>query len=285
MKNNKLQRFSRYLKSKDTKEKTTENIDKIKNQSKKVLNLFDKNKFIDLNDKSRSDTKLAQTVLFAFFISLIFNFMLVVLILIMLPLKEKVPYFVHFMPKEEQIVYVEQYKVSKSSQRSVKEFLARDYVMKRETIDLETESKRWNEIMFFSNNEIKSSFNTLYLNSNDSPYKWAINNNIRRTINIISSSVLSDMQYQVEYEMIDTYRSTGKILKITIAVATVSFEETKEPLKGNDYLNNPFGYLVNDYSIGIKQQKMETEKSLDLKIEQAKKTNKKDTDSTIRDAW
>jgi type IV secretion system protein VirB8 len=278
----KLKGFFSSLKPKKPSQEHLENIKQTKEKAKKgIINLFDKDKFININDKSRTDTKVTQIVLFAFFMSMIFNFMQFVIILILLPLKEKVPYFVHFMPKDEQIVYVEPYKQNKKSQRAVKEFLARDYVKKRETIDLESENARWNEIMFFSSNEVKGSFKTLYLESPQSPYKWAVDNNTVRTIRIISSSVLSDKQYQVEYEMIDSFKSNGKILTTTIAVATVTFEESIEPLKGNDYLNNPFGYLVSDYSIGIKQQRIESDKSLTLKAESKVKTTK----NNDREAW
>jgi type IV secretion system protein VirB8 len=243
-----------------------------------IINLFDKNKFINVNDNSRVETKITQIVLFAFFMSLLFNFMLVVVILIMLPLKEKVPYFVHFMPKDEQIVYVEQYKQNKQSLRAVKEFLARDYVKKRETIDLASENTRWNLVLFLSNNEMKNIFINLYEKSNESPYKWAVDNNIIRTINIISSSVLSDDIYQVEYEAIDTFKATGKIMATTIAIATVKFENNTEQLKGQDYLNNPFGYLVADYSIGIKQKRLEN-KDTNLILDKYKaKENKKDNE-------
>lgn len=282
MKGNKLKGFFSSLKPKKPSQEQLENIKQTKEKAKKgIINLFDKDKFININDKSRTDTKVTQIVLFAFFMSLIFNFMLVVVILILLPLKEKVPYFVHFMPKDEQIVYVEPYKQNKKSQRAVKEFLARDYVKKRESIDLESENARWNELMFFSSNEVKGNFKTLYLESPQSPYKWAVDNNTVRTIRVISSSVLSDKQYQVEYEMIDSFKSNGKILTTTIAVATVTFEESVEPLKGNDYLNNPFGYLVSDYSIGIKQQRVDSDKSLTLKAESKVKTAK----NNDRESW
>ncbi|MDR0484230.1 MAG: type IV secretion system protein [Alphaproteobacteria bacterium] len=262
----KLSSFFSKVKATKPSQEQIENIKAVKDKTKsKIINLFDKDKFININDNSRTDTKVTQIVLFAFFMSLIFNFMLVVVILILLPLKEKVPYFVHFLPKDEQVVYVEPYKQSKTSLRAVKEFLARDYVKKRETIDLASENDRWNLVMFLSNNEVKSSFYSLYQESPDSPYKWAVDNNIIRTINIISSSVLNDNQYQVEYEMIDSFKPNGKVISTTIAIATVRFEENTEILKGQDYLNNPFSYLVSDYSIGIKQQRVETDKGINLK--------------------
>lgn len=225
------------------------------NKHMAIINLFDKNKFINLNDNSRVEVKVTQVVLFAFFMSLLFNFMLVVVILILLPLKEKIPYFVHFLPKDEQIVYVEEFKQNKKSQRVIKEYLARDYVKKRETIDLITENDRWNYVMFISNNQVKSDFYKLYQESLESPYKWAVNNNIIRHVSIISSSVLSDNQIQVEFEILDSARANGQIINIMVAIANVSFEETDLPSKGEDYLKNPFNYLVSDYFFGIKEQK------------------------------
>jgi type IV secretion system protein VirB8 len=192
-----------------------------------------------------------------------------IVMLTLLPLKEKVPYFVHFMPKDEQIVYVEQYKQSKKSQRNIKEYLARDYVKKRETIDLVTENDRWTYIQFISNDDMKRAFAEEFnpdLN-NKSIYKYSVDNNIIRNVRVISSSVLNDNQYQVEFEILESVRTNGKLVSTTIAVATVSFIENSNQFKGYDYLNNPFGYLVSDYSVGIKEKRENKVENPVLKLE------------------
>jgi type IV secretion system protein VirB8 len=242
------------LKSKKLK---AEQVDKIKKTKGKIFSLFDKNKFVDTNDESRVDTKILQNMSFAFHMSLTFNVILIVVILSLLPLKEKVPYFVHFMAKDEQIVYVEQYKQSKKAERNIKEYLSRDYVKKRESIDLVTEEDRWAYIQFISTEDMKTAFANEFNPDKNSKsiYKYAIDNNMLRTIRIISSSVLNDNQYQVEFEIIQSIRTNGVVVSTTIAIATVSFVENTDQFKGYDYLNNPFGYLVSDYSIGIKEQR------------------------------
>lgn len=222
---------------------------------KTTLNLLG-SKFFATDDRTRANMQGYRVITGAFLLSLSFNFILVLFIAILLPLKEKVPYFVHFLPKEEQIVYVEPYRASKKSRRTIKEFMSRDYVKKRETIDLASENQRWENVIFLSNTEMKKTFIDLYMDSPESPYKKAVDHSYVRTVRIISSSVLNDDQYQVEYEYIDSKKATGKILKTTVAIATVSFEKNTNTFKGQDYLNNPFGYLVADYSIGIKIQRI-----------------------------
>jgi type IV secretion system protein VirB8 len=264
MGNNKIKKLLKSFKEK----KKLKNQD-LKATKSKVFSLFDKNKFVDINDKSRVDTKILQIINFAFLVSLTFNVMQFIVMLTLLPLKEKVPYFVHFMPKDEQIVYVEQYKQSKKSQRNIKEYLARDYVKKRETIDLVTENDRWTYIQFISNDDMKRAFAEEFnpdLN-NKSIYKYSVDNNIIRNVRVISSSVLNDNQYQVEFEILESVRTNGKLVSTTIAVATVSFIENSNQFKGYDYLNNPFGYLVSDYSVGIKEKRENKVENPVLKLE------------------
>lgn len=227
-----------------------------------ILNLFRSKVHINTEQPHRKEAKVINILSYAFQASLLVNFIQMGLLIIILPLKEKVPYFVHFLPKEEQIVYVEPYKKAINQQRQIKEFMARDYVKKRETLDLVSEQERWNTASFWSTETLKNKFNEQYNpeKNPNSPFKIAVDNNMVRLIKIIRSSVLNDNQYQVEFEMTDTNKDTGKIISIKIAVATITFVENNDPFKGDNDLNNPFGWLIDDYSIGVRVQKEENTK-------------------------
>ena len=223
----------------------------------KTLNVFDDKVFVDMNDDARINLKMTQWIFTAFLISGSINVFFIALFIVLMPLKEKVPTFVHFLPREEQIVVVEPFKTNKTFAKRMQEFLARDYIKKRETIDLKTETDRYGSVCFQSVTEVCHAFNDQYnadTNAN-SPYKLAVDKEQLRTIAIINSVALSGTSIQVEFEAIVSQKSTGKILQTDIIVAIVSFEIDETYYKNNDYLKNPYGFLVNDYSLGVKEHK------------------------------
>ncbi len=225
----------------------------------KVFSLLDPENFVDTGDSTRVEYKTIQAVTRLNISLFIVSFMLIALIIALLPLKQKVPYFVHFMPKEEQITYIEPYRTSKSSQRARKEFLAIDYVKNRETLDLVTENERYTKIILMSTQSAKNEFLKQYHPDNNpqSPYKEAVDGSYVRSIKIIVSSVINNNVIQVDYSQVDSAKSTGKIIRESIRRATVTFVEDNTKYKDKDYLNNPFGYLISDYSIGIKEKNIQ----------------------------
>lgn len=220
----------------------------------KTMNLFEK-KFFNTKSKDRIETRMLDVLNIYLGISLCFNLFFVVLLLSLFPLKEKIPMFVHFLSKDEQIVVIEPYETSKKSIHRIKEWMARDYIVKRETIDFATEIDRYTQLQFLSTSEMSKSFLKDYdpkINA-QSPYQIAKANNYLRTVDIIRSNNLNNHQVQVEFRMTDTIKNTLVVFEIKTIVAIVTFVEKTEEYKGNDYLNNPFGYLISDYSTGIKK--------------------------------
>jgi len=243
----------------------------------KVVNVFNPHKWFDTNDESRINIKVTQSLLFAFILSLCGNMFLMILIIIMLPLKEKIPTFVHFLPKEEQIVYVEEFKTNKKALKRVKEFLARDYIKKRETIDLVTEEKRYPYVYYLSSPEIAKEFDEQYNTEKNalSPFKLAVDNNQITSIRIISSAMLNANQVQVEFEATTSVKNTGKITLTEVVIAIVTFSEDTKNYKGSDYLNNPFGFVVSDYSLSVKERRESSPPKKENVITNYKKTEVK----------
>ena len=234
-------------------------VEKVEEQasSSKVINLFNSKSYFYLDNEASINLKLVQVLFFAFFSSIVLNIFLACLILLMLPLKEKVPYFVHFLPKEEQIVVLEKFKTNKKAQLRILEFVSRDYVKKRETIDLTTEDERYPYVFYMSSNAIGNDFKEAYYPDENpkSPYKIAVDKNLRRNIKIISSSVVSKNTINVEFEAITYVNNTNKVLVDDIIIASIAFDEDVQEYKGTDYLNNPFGVVVIDYNLSTKSSK------------------------------
>lgn len=248
---------------------------------KKIFNLFSPEEFANVNDNYRIQVKILQRQSNIIgFLSTICVF-LVFLIVTLLPLKEKVPYFLTFMPKDEQISYVEPYKKTVSQQRIEKEYLARNYVKLRETIDLVSDIDRFTSVMYYSTDEIGNQFKSEMSTDNNpnSPYKYAEDNNIVSSVNIVSSSMLSDAQYQVDFIVIQSNQLTKKKIKTTEYIATITFIDPKKTFKGEDHLSNPLGYRVSQYQASIKAEKIQSN------LETTNESNKSNNNDNLTTGW
>lgn len=220
----------------------------------RFINVFKSKKFLDIGDSQRVEIKVIESLQFYLFGSVIVNIMLILLLGVLLPFKQKVPYFVQFLEKEEQIVMLEKFQVSKKSESRIKEYLARDYVKKREEINLINEDERYTDIQFMSSSNVIKEFLKEYdIKNKTSPYQLAKDGNYLRHINIIYSSRLNDNQYQVEYEVITSLISTGEIINNYVAIAILTFSVNDKPIKEGSILNNPFDWVISDYSVSIKR--------------------------------
>jgi len=242
----------------------------------RVVNLHKSNsEFKDVGDNRRLELRNIELLQFLIFILMFSNIALVIIILLLFPLKERVPYFVQFLPKDEQIVQIENFKGSQKAENQIKEYFARSYVRKREEINFADEDFRYTQIQFFSTNKVYQDFIDAYKDNPESPYKHAYDKEYVRHIEIISSSRLSDDMYQVEYEILDSKKSTGKIINNVIALATIKFVQSPMSIRKSSSLENPFNWVVDGYSISIKttNERLKTEKLIKAKVKTESKKN------------
>lgn len=170
-----------------------------------------------------------------------------------LPLKEIQPFFIETKDQADQIVKVQAFEGDLKGAELLSEKMARKYLLKRETIDLQTEEERYEQVELFSNRFVFSEFKSL-IESKNSFLKKAQQDRLTRSILIKHVSWISrtKKQIQIEYEMVD--RNLDTIFDRRLMVATLSF--TYDPLKVNwkERYINPVGFRVVDYTTVIKQE-------------------------------
>lgn len=181
------------------------------------------------------------------FLSLV-TMALAAVVVTLFPLKEVQPMLLTLSDRTEQVVRIEPLQVGAESWRLISEKMAREYVVKRETIDLQTEVERWQQVAFLSSVSVWQEFEGLMGRHNSSsPFERAKRERLTRAINIISASMLNARQLQVEFERID-YRA-GQEEGRSQWVATMTIGFLPREVKYDQRYMNPVGFTVLAYGI------------------------------------
>lgn len=180
------------------------------------------------------------------------------------PLKEVVPMVLTADDKRNQIVRVEPFEIGTRGFDLIAESMGRKYVELRETIDLQTEVRRWQEVAWLTDPEVFDHFRKLMGRENkESPFERMKAERITRTVNIAAFNLLypphatdkneAAATYQVEWDAID-YRQGQEIERRTwVSTMSVKFHETA--VRAENRFMNPIGFTVAGYSVGRKETK------------------------------
>ena len=177
----------------------------------------------------------------------------------LLPLKEVVPMLLTTGTKQDQIVRVEPFEIGMHGFDILAETMTRRYVELRETIDLQTEVRRWQEVAVLSSPDVFGEFRALMGRENkNSPFERMKAERITRAVNIIAVNVVYPPHpaepaavYQVEFETVD-YRLTQEIERRRW-VASLSVEYQPRAVRYEDRYVNPIGFQVVGYSVAKKE--------------------------------
>ena len=139
--------------------------------------------------------------------------------------------------------------------------MSRKYIELRESIDLQTEVRRWQEVAWLSEADVFEQFRKLMGRDNkDSPFERMKAERITRTVNIATFNILypphkaePSATFQVEWEAVD-YRQ-GQEIDRRRWVSTMSVQFKPQLVRAENRLINPIGFTVVGYSVGRKEGK------------------------------
>lgn len=168
--------------------------------------------------------------------------LLIITIMVMLPLKQNVPYLVFFSNAESNFVRVEQGNLDIRSEEALLKSILASYVQKRETINRIDDELRYEDIREQSSNKVWDTFRRIVTQEN-SIYQ---NKEIYRKIHIINLSVLSKSVANVDFISI-TQNAKDKELKRYRA--TLKYDFTEQSISFESVPRNPTGFIVEDYAL------------------------------------
>lgn len=175
------------------------------------------------------------------------------------PLKEKHYVFLKFSDKREQVVTVLPMYEESEGMELHQEGIVREYVNKRESIDLHTDGDRWASLYLFHDEEIETDFSDFVRADNPkSPLHQFREQNMMRKIIILSSRNLAPTApdvYQVEWVAEDCstlHDDNYKVLSRQEYVSTITIELQEQNKTLDDRLINPFGVTVINYTVAKK---------------------------------
>lgn len=167
------------------------------------------------------------------------------------PLKQIEPMLLIGGSRDDQVWRVEPFQVGARGWDLIAEKLVQDYVQKRETIDLQTEVERWQQVAWMSAEPVFAEFRKFMGRENpNSPFERAKKERLTRRINVRVVSMLNPSQFQVEFERTD-FRNGERIdRKEIVATLTVEFQE--QNVRREDRYMNPTGLTVVAYGLAEK---------------------------------
>ena len=176
---------------------------------------------------------------------------LLVVIALLFPLKEKIPYLVEFKTSQDNYVTVRKANKETRSDKAIIHREIKGYVKARETIDQVDELRRYTKIV-----RLKSSprvYET-FLNSYQGKKElWEIEGFVRSSkIENVSDVVFSPQENEyitiVEFSITDSYRD-GTTTKSHFYKATMRYGFSDQKISQEDLTLNPMGLNVVDYVV------------------------------------
>ena len=177
---------------------------------------------------------------------------LVVTINFMLPLKEVRPMLVTFSSKEKQLVQIEPLKKGLDGFAVLLEYMARDYVYLRESIDLQTENVRWTKIIHQTSPELAKVFaESVSVKNEKSPLLLFKGRNMVREVEILEITDLAPIPnaWRIEWRSKDKDAATGEVKATKIWVTKLRADLQEQELSVEDRYDNLIGFMVIDYKV------------------------------------
>lgn len=186
---------------------------------------------------------------YLFILNIIFALIIIVLVallIIIMPLKEKQPYLVFFSEPATNFIRVEPANFNIRSDEALLKGIIAGYVKKRETINRVDDIERYEEVRLQSNSKVWNTFSALIAQSG-SIYSTA---NIYRDIKIINSSVLSENVATVDFVANIIQEGIGEAKKeFKRYRATLKYDFTEQKINFDSLPQNPTGFIINEYAL------------------------------------
>ncbi len=167
------------------------------------------------------------------------------------PLKEIQPMLLVGGSKDDQVWRVEPFERGARGWDLISQKMAQNYVIKRETIDLQTETERWQEVAWLSTDDVFREFRDFMGASNPtSPFEVAKKERLSRSVTPQVTTQLNSHQIQVEFLRRDF--KGGEEIGRKVIVATLTFEFLEQTVSIHDRYLNPTGWQVVAYGLAEK---------------------------------
>lgn len=171
---------------------------------------------------------------------------MVVLLIFLLPLKEKQPYLVFFSEPATNFVRVEPANYDIRADEALLKGIIAGYIKKRETINRVDDIERYEEVRMQSSSKVWQTFNALIVQSG-SIYSTK---NIYRDIKIINSSILSENVATVDFVATIIYEGAGESKQdFKRYRATLKYDFKKQEINFDSLPSNPTGFVINEYAL------------------------------------
>lgn len=167
------------------------------------------------------------------------------------PLKQIEPMLLIGGSRDDQVWRVEPFHVGTRGWDLIAEKLVQDYVLKRESIDLQTEVARWQQVAWMSAEPVFAEFRKVMGRENpNSPFERAKKERLTRQVTVRVVSQLNPAQFQVAFERVD-FRDGERIDRKEL-VATLTVEFLEQNVRREDRYMNPTGLTVIAYGLAEK---------------------------------
>lgn len=171
---------------------------------------------------------------------------LIVLLMSIMPLKEKQPYLVFFSEPATNFVRVEPANYDIRGDEALLKGIIAGYVKKRETINRVDDIERYEEVRMQSNSKVWNTFNALIVQSG-SLYSTK---SLYREIRIINSSVLSENVATVDFVATIIQEGTGEVKKdFKRYRATLKYDFKAQDINFDSLPSNPTGFIIEEYAL------------------------------------
>lgn len=169
------------------------------------------------------------------------------------PLKEVQPMLLIGGSRDDRVWRVEPFEVGTRGWDLIAQKMAENYIVKRETIDLQTEVERWQEVAWLSSDDVFREFKEwMSGTSPNSPFEMARKKRLTRTAVPQVTTQLNDHQIQVEFLRRDFQH--GEEISRKVIVATLTFDFVEQAVATEDRYLNPTGWQVVAYGLAEKAQ-------------------------------
>ena len=184
---------------------------------------------------------------------------LIILIASLFPLKKNIPFFVELRDKTQQVVRVEPIEANTKGEEILKIQYIKNYVIDRETIDLQTDSQRWEKLDYFHTEDVRSEFVRLTTTDNqDSPLVRFSSRKITREVKIISCHDLAPEApntYRLEWKSYDR-NLAGEIIQVQENISKLTIDLYEQIVTEEDKEINPIGIYVVSYKAYKNKEKV-----------------------------
>jgi type IV secretion system protein VirB8 len=199
----------------------------------------------------RSYQHLSQILLRAVIISGLLNIIFAGFLISLFPLKEVQPMLISLSDKANQIIKVEPLERTVPGFEIMMEKLSRHYIILRESFDLISEEKRYQELAQFSSDELNTAFwEVINPEKEKSPLKQRLEKGISRSVIIKHCTSLAPdapNTYQVEWESED--RQNNEVVERAHWVSTLTVDLDKSETTYEHQYLNPIGFKVTHYNL------------------------------------